>query len=133
MGPGAARRIELLNYALGAIAVAAAAFVCSKPQVLGLLVGALLGALNFSAIRSLVEKQLAAQKQGQSSAGVALVFPKMLVLGGAVAAALFLLPISPVFLAAGFSIFMISIAIETVRFLTGTREPATTNGKDGND
>jgi hypothetical protein len=118
MGPAAARRIEMLNYALGGIAVAVGLFILNQPQVLGLLCGALLGALNFSAIRRLVEKQVAAQKSGRGGAGAALIFPKMLALIGAVAAAIFFLPIAPAFLALGFSIFLISIAIESVRFMT---------------
>lgn len=118
MDPTAARRIELLNYILGAVAVAASIFVCTQPQVLGLLVGALLGALNFSAIRRVVEKQIAAQKEGAPARQTILVFPKMLVLFAAVGAAILFLPISPAFLALGFSIFMVSIAVETVRFMT---------------
>lgn len=118
MGPHAARRIEALNYILGGVAVVVGLFVLGKPEVLGLLCGALLGALNFSAIRRLVEKQIKAQKTGGSQAGAALIFPKMLVLIAAVAAAIFLLPIAPAFLALGFSIFLVSIAIETVRFIS---------------
>lgn len=123
MGPAAAKRIELLNYALGGLAVAVGLLVLTQPQVLGLLCGALLGALNFSAIRRLVEKQVAAQESG-SGAGAALIFPKMLALIAAVAAAIYFLPIAPAFLAAGFSIFLISIAIESVRFMTSpAKEP----------
>ena len=118
MGPGAARRIEALNYILGAVAVAVGLLVLGRPEVLGLLCGALLGALNFSAIRRLVEKQVAAQKSGASQASAALIFPKMLALIAAVGAAIFLLPIAPAFLALGFSIFLVSIAIESVRFMT---------------
>lgn len=118
MGPTAARRIELLNYVLGGVAVAVGLVVLDQPQVLGLLIGAVLGALNFSAIRRLVEKQIAAQKGTGSAAGAALVFPKMLALIAAVALALFFLPIAPAFLALGFSIFLISIAIESIRFMT---------------
>jgi hypothetical protein len=120
MGPAAARRIEILNYALGGLAVVVSLFVLSQPEILGLLCGALLGALNFSAIRRLVEKQIVAQKasSGGGGAGAALIFPKMIALIGAVAAAVFFLPIAPIFLAVGFSIFLVSIAIESVRFMT---------------
>lgn len=122
MDRDAARRIEILNYALGGLAVAVGLFVLSQPETLGLLCGALLGALNFSAIRRLVEKQIRAQKTGASQASAALIFPKMLVLIAAVGAAIFLLPIAPTFLALGFSIFMVSIAIETVRFISSPAE-----------
>lgn len=118
MDPQSARRIERLNYILGAVAVGASLLVCTRPQVLGLLVGALLGALNFSAIRRLVERQIEAQKRGAGGFQTALVLPKMLVLIAAVGAAIWFLPIAPVFLALGFSIFMVSIAVETVRFMT---------------
>lgn len=120
MDPRAARRIEAMNYILGGIAVAVSLFVLTKPEILGLLCGALLGALNFSAIRRLVESQVRAQKTGGSGAGAALIFPKMLALIAAIAAVMFLLPISAAFLALGFSIFLVSIAVETVRFLTSS-------------
>lgn len=118
MDPHAARRIEILNYVLGAVATGASLLVCTQPQVIGLFVGALLGALNFTAIRRLVEKQIAAQKEGGSARQTILIFPKMLVLIAAVGAAILYLPIEPAFLAIGFSIFIASIAIETIRFLT---------------
>ena len=124
MNRGAARRIELLNYALGGVATLGALFLCSQPQTLGLLVGALLGALNFTAVRRIVELQMEAQKEGHGAHKTALVFPKMLVLAGAMSAAVFLLPISVPFLALGFSIFMISIAIETLRFMTNPKSPS---------
>lgn len=121
MDASAARRIEAMNYILGGLAVAVGLLVLSRPEVLGLLCGALLGAFNFSAIRRLVEKQVHAQKTGASQASAALIFPKMLALIAAVAIAIFFLPIAPAFLALGFSIFMVSIAIETVRFVSSPR------------
>ena len=127
MNEDAAKRIELLNYGLGFAAVVAAVFVCTRDQVLGLACGALLGALNFSAVKQIVGAQVDAQKRGVPAKQTLLVFPKMLILVGALAACVFLLPISVPFLAVGFSILMLSIAIETVRFLTSPRP------QDGDD
>ena len=56
--------------------------------------------------------------------------PKMMLLMGAVFASLYFLPISALFFAAGFSIFVISIAIETVRVMTNP--PEVPNGDDAN-
>ncbi len=128
MNRGSASRIEILNYVLGGVASLAAIFVCSQPQVIGLLLGALLGALNFTAVKRIVAIQIDAQKSGEPARQTLLVIPKMLVLAAAMAACVFFLPssvLSVPFLALGFSIFMISIAIETVRFLTNP-----SSGKD---
>jgi len=114
-------RIERLNYILGGALVAAVGVLGTRDQVLGALVGVLLSALNFSLVVRIVEKMTAAAT-GQSKASGILLAPKMLVLMGAAALALFLLPISAVMLAAGFSVFLVSIGVETVRYVL--RSPA---------
>ena len=109
-------RIERLNYILGGALVAAVGVLGTRDQVLGALVGVLLSAVNFSLVVRIVEKMTAAAT-GQSKASGILLAPKMLVLMGAAALALFLLPISAVMLAAGFSVFLVSIGVETVRYV----------------
>ena len=114
-------RIERMNYILGGVLVAAVGVLGTRDQVLGALVGVLLSAINFSLVVRIVEKMTSAAT-GQSKASGILLAPKMLVLMGAAALALFLLPISAVMLAAGFSVFLVSIGVETVRYVL--RSPA---------
>ncbi len=116
-------RIERLNYILGGALVALAAVLGTGEQVLGALVGVLLCSLNFSLVRRLVEKMMrAAQGKPDSRASAFLLAPKLLVLMGAAAAAVVFLPISPIMLAVGFSVFLVSIGVETVRYVL--RSPA---------
>jgi hypothetical protein len=110
-------RIERMNYFLAAIAVAATAIVGTQEQVFGMAAGAIISCLNFSVLRRLVGKVVAAQKEGRRSAAAVLFLPQMLGLMGAVTLAVFYLPLSAIYLAIGFSVFMVSIAIETARFL----------------
>jgi len=118
------KRIERLNYLLGGVAVAASAFFLSRPQIFGLILGVALGAINFTLISRIVEKWLGkagdANEADSNKAAVSGFFliPKMMGLLGGVFVALYFLPISPATLAIGFSIFLISIAIETARSLT---------------
>jgi hypothetical protein len=115
-------RIERMNYILGGVLVAAVGVLGTGEQVLGALVGVVLSAVNFSLIVRIVERMTAAASGGRAKASGILLAPKMLVLMGAAALALFLLPISAVMLAAGFSVFLVSIGVETVRYVL--RSPA---------
>jgi hypothetical protein len=116
-------RIERMNYIFGGVIIALAGVFGTGEQVLGALVGVLLCALNFSAVRRLVEKMLrVAQGEVQSRASALLLAPKLLILMGAAAAAVVFLPISPIMLAVGFSVFLVSIGVETVRYVL--RNPA---------
>lgn len=111
-------RIERMNYIFGGAIIALAGVFGTGEQVLGALVGVLLCALNFSAVRRLVEKMLrVAQGEAQSRASALLLAPKLLILMGAAAAAVVFLPISPIMLAVGFSVFLVSIGVETVRYV----------------
>lgn len=114
-------RIERMNYILGGALVAATGVLGTRDQVLGALVGVLLSAVNFSLVVRIVEKMTASATGRSKSSGI-LLAPKMLVLMGAAAVALFFLPISAVMLAAGFSVFLVSIGVETVRYVL--RSPA---------
>jgi hypothetical protein len=117
MDAKAAQRIEQLNYVVGAIAIAITAFVGTREQLIGMAAGATISCLNFSLLRRLIWRVVVAQKEGRKTAAAVLVLPQMLALMGAVTLAVFVLPLSPIYLAIGFSVFMVSIAIETCRFL----------------
>jgi hypothetical protein len=116
-------RIERMNYYLGAAFVALVAALGTGEHLLGAVVGAVLSALNFTLLRALVDR-MAAAATGQSGgrmSGLALI-PKLLALMGSVAAAVVFLPLSIPMVAAGFSVFLVSIAVETVRYVL--RNPA---------
>ena len=128
-------RIERMNYIFGGVLVAATGVLGTGDQVLGALLGVVLSAANFSLVKRLVERMLLAAQgaagAGEGSArasGIALL-PTMAVLLGAAAAALIFLPISAIMLAVGFSVFLVSIMVETVRYVL--RSPA--NGGAGAD
>jgi hypothetical protein len=99
------RRIERLNYILGGLLVAAAAVLMSQADALGVLVGAVLSCLNFSLMRI--------QRRGPHTF---VLLPKMLGLMAAVFLAVWFLPVTGLGVLIGFSVFLASIAIETVRF-----------------
>lgn len=108
------QRVERMNYVLGGLLVAATALLGTREQMLGALVGALVSSINFSLIGRIVQR-MGSAAAGQSGAALMLV-PKMLGVMGAVTLAIIFLPLSAVMLAVGFSIFLVSIGIETVRF-----------------
>jgi hypothetical protein len=114
-------RIERMNYILGGIVVAATAVIGTGPQLLGAVIGVVLCAVNFSAVRRLVQSMMgAARGEPRSKAAAILLAPKLLILMGAAAAAIVFLPISPIMLAVGFSVFLVSIGVETVRYVLGS-------------
>jgi hypothetical protein len=116
-------RVERMNYLLGGLLVAATALLGSREHMLGALVGALVSAVNFSLISRIVRRMGSAPAPGQNTAALMLV-PKMLGVMGAITLAILFVPLSAVMLAVGFSIFLVSIGIETVRFaLTAHSEP----------
>ena len=123
MDPQALARIERTNYVLTAIAVAVGALALGRPYALGLGVGALIASVNFTLIRGLVERWMAAAADRRGATALLFV-PKMTGLIVVVFLAIRFVPLSPVAFAVGFSIFLISIAIESVRFaLHGGAEP----------
>ncbi len=127
MDTRALTRIERLNYILGGIAAATAALLLTKEQALGVLVGVVIGSLNFSMIKRIVTRWLSEAAKGEGKSGYFMV-PKMMLLIAAVFLSLRFLPIAPAYLALGFSIFLVSIAIETARSLTGQAQ--TTGDED---
>ena len=127
------RRIERLNYAIGAIVIAVAALTQPRDIALGLAVGALLTCANFFVLRKLVFKwtrEAASRRGGNASL---LMLPKMIGLMGAVALAILVLPINVVAFTIGYSIFFVSIVIEATysALRTPDDEPATPTNSDG--
>lgn len=106
-------RIERINYAIGGVLVIAAALTQPRPIALGVAVGVALTCLNFNVLRRLVTKWTADASKGRPSNAALLTLPKMIGLMGAVAAAILLLPIDPIAFTIGYSIFILSIVIDT--------------------
>lgn len=111
-------RIEKLNYLFGVVLTGVAIFICPPTFALGISVGVVLTCANFSLIRRLVTRLLrvAPEKRGLTAFYFV---PKMGALMAAVALAIWFLPISPIGLGIGFSIFLLSIMVESIRFMTG--------------
>lgn len=106
-------RIERINYALGGVLVIAAALTQARPIALGVAVGVLLTCINFFVLRRLVTKWTRDAAKGKTGSAPLLMLPKMVGLMGAVAVAILLLPIDPIAFTVGYSIFIISIVIDT--------------------
>ena len=108
------RRIERINYAIGAIVIAGAALTQPRHIALGLCVGILLTCANFFVLRKLVTKWTREAQTGNDRGNTALLMlPKMIGLMGAVAVAILVLPIDVVAFTIGYSIFLISIIVDT--------------------
>jgi hypothetical protein len=107
-------RIERFNYAIGAIVALVGVVTQPNRVALGLAIGAGLTCLNFFVLRKLVVKWTTDAARGETGAAPYLMLPKMVGLMGAVAVAILLLPIDAVAFVIGYSIFLISIVIETL-------------------
>ena len=107
-------RIERLNYLIGAILCLGAVVGFSTPIALGVAVGVALTCLNFAALRRLVFRATHDAATGGSSNRLLLILPKMIVLMGAVLLALAFLPIDAIAFVVGFSIFLVSLTIESI-------------------
>ena len=107
-------RIERMNYALAIVVTVVGLLTQSKSIVLGLMVGSALTCLNFFVLRKLVVKWTADAASGKGGGAASmLMLPKMVFLMGAVALCVLLLPIDVVAFTIGYSIFIISIVIDT--------------------
>lgn len=106
------RRIERLNYGIGAIVIAGAALTQPRDIALGLTVGALLTCANFFVLRKLVTKWTREAATGRGGNASLLMLPKMIGLMGAVALAILVLPIDVIAFTIGYSIFIVSIIVE---------------------
>jgi len=110
---GNPKRIERLNYGISAGVILIALFTQSRPVTLGLAVGAGLTCLNFYVLRRLIVKWTAEAAKGRGGRRLALLAAGAAVAAAAVAAAVLLLPLDVVAFAIGYSIFIVSIIIET--------------------
>ena len=117
-------RIERINYALGGVVIIAAALTQNRPVALGIAVGVALTCLNFYVLRKLVVKWTSDAAQGKTGNAPLLMLPKMVGLMGAVAVAILLLPLDPIAFTIGYSIFIISIVIDTTYSALRTPEEA---------
>jgi hypothetical protein len=108
------QRIERLNYGISAVLVLLALITQPKTVTLGLAVGAALTCANFYVLRRLIVRWTADAAAGRKSNSSMLMLPKMIALMGAVAVAVLLLPINVIAFAAGYSIFIASIVIESI-------------------
>jgi hypothetical protein len=106
-------RIERLNYGISAVAIVIALVTQSRAVTLGLAVGAGLTCLNFYVLRKLIVKWTTEAARGKGGNSGLLMVPKMIGLMGAVAAAVLFLPIDVIAFAIGYSIFIVSIIVET--------------------
>jgi ATP synthase I subunit len=107
------QRIERLNYGISAALIAIAALTQSRAVALGLAVGAGLTCLNFYVLRRLVVKWTDDAAKRASGNSTMLYLPKMVAMMGAVAAAILLLPINAIAFIVGYSIFIVSIVVDT--------------------
>jgi hypothetical protein len=106
------RRIERLNYGISAVAILVALLTQSQPVTLGIAIGSALTCLNFYVLRRLIVKWTDEAARGQGGNAGLLMLPKMILLMGAVAAAVLLLPLDVIAFAIGYSIFIASILID---------------------
>jgi len=106
-------RIERLNYAIGGALTVAAAVTQPRNIALGVAIGVALTCLNFNILRRLITKWTVAAAKGEQSSAPMLMLPKMVGLMGAVALAILFLPIDPIAFIIGYSIFILSIVIDT--------------------
>ena len=122
MDPKSLERIERLNYVFGAILIFVCIALTSTHFSLGVSLGVVLTCVNFTIIRHLVNKLLASDPDKRGTTAFYFI-PKMTGILVAVSLAIYFLPISAIGLGIGFSVFFLSIMVESVRFMTGTTLP----------
>jgi len=106
-------RIERMNYILAIVATVAGLITRDQRITLGLMVGAGLTCVNFYALRRLVIKWTADAAAGKGGNAQLLMLPKMVFMMGAAAVAVLFLPLDVIAFIVGYSIFILSIVIET--------------------
>jgi hypothetical protein len=120
---GSMTRIERMNYLFGAALVIGAALTTEPRHALGIAVGVALSCLNFVVLSRLVKNWI---RPGSTiGRGGFLFLPKTMVLMISVVLALAFLPISGVGLAIGYSVFVISIFVEAIRYLIDPKSTET--------
>jgi hypothetical protein len=130
MNPDLLKRIERTTYVLAALAAGVGGLAFDTRFALGLSVGGLIGALNFSAIRWLVARATQTS-EGKSNKAALLFVPKMSALIGVVFLAIWFLPMSSVAFAIGFSLFFVAILIETTWTALRGSAPDDADASDG--
>ena len=115
MNPNDLAKIERWNYVIAGVFILASAFLFSARVTLGVAVGGILACANFTAMRVLITKSLRASGTRRMALQL-LLMGKMGVLFVMVFLAIRFLPINPVALAVGMSVFLIAIAVESIRF-----------------
>lgn len=123
-------RIERLNLVFGGIFCIGGALLGTRAQALGIVVGVVLTCLNFMALRRLVAAATTKAADAKSSHRTLLILPKMTGLLAAVALSLLFLPISPAAFALGYSVFVISIIVETTYSLLSPTAATPANEHD---
>jgi len=124
-------RIERMNYAIAAVVALVGALTQSHRVALGLTIGAVLTCANFFVLRKLVTKWTGDAARGETGAAPYLMLPKMVGLMGAVAVAILLLPIDAIAFVIGYSIFLVSIVIETLYSAVVPTKPSADENPDG--
>ena len=117
-------RIERINYGLGAVIALGSLVTQSRSIALGVCVGVALTCANFYVLRKLITKWTTAAQTNAPTNAPLLMLPKMVGLMLAVAAAVLFLPIDPIAFTIGYSIFIISIVVETLYSSVFVSEPA---------
>jgi hypothetical protein len=118
MDPKQLDAIERWNLFFAVIFIAIAAIFFDMRVWLGMIIGCALSCANFYGIHKLLSGTLSSHGQKRAVLQVLLLL-KMVVLMIAVYLAIAFLPISPVALAVGLSVFLLSIAVESIRFALG--------------
>jgi len=115
VSPHHLRAMERWNWIFSGIAIAIAAIAFDRPVLVGVALGSIIASVNFWAIRKIWESLLtgsaARRRQMQT-----LFLVKMMLLFAVLGVCLFLVPMSAPAFAAGISIFLLSIAVESVRY-----------------
>lgn len=129
MDPKHLTAIERWNLTFAVIFTAGAALFFDRAMALGVAVGALIGCTNFWSIHKLIAKSLRSTGTRRAVLQI-LLGAKMILLLVAVFLAIRFLPLSPVGLAFGLSVFLLSIAVVSLRFALTQDQGATGGGTD---
>jgi len=128
MGPKELARIERLNGVFAAVLIVAAFVFFDRTVATGVAVGAGLAVINFFGMRKLVGASLRRHGMARALLQLLLIL-KMGVLFVLVFLAIRFLPLHPVGLAVGLSIFLLSIAVESLRHALGPDGPEAHDGR----
>lgn len=107
--------VERWNLLLAGVLLVLASIFFPADVAIGVGVGGVLSCANFTAIRR-IWQAVARAEGGRRSRLQVLIMVKMMAMMFLVVLAIRFLPLSPAALAVGLSVFLVSIAIESVRF-----------------